>query len=441
MTGSHEPPGYRQILVFWLPLLGTWLMMSVEGPMLSALISRMADPKFNLAAYGVAFALALLAEAPIMMLTSAATRLAADYPAYLKLARFARALNLMVTGVILLTVYPPFFNWFARSLMGLSEPVAELTYKACLLLLPWPGAIGYRRFYQGILIRYNRTRLVAYGTVVRLLTMSATALTLFYLDAVPGVIMGTAALSLGVLGEATATRLMAIPVIRALRNNPEPPGEALTYPELSRFYLPLALSPFIALGTNPIITFFLGKSQFSLESLAVFPVINSLVFFFRSPALSYQEVVIAHMGDGGETFRRLRNFALTMGAAVTLLMSLVAFTVLFDFYFRDFTELSETLSHLALLPTRVMVILPALSVLLAFQRAVLISARISRPITLATVLELFGICAVLYLGIIEMNLVGITAVALALVLGRLAANFYLTPPLLTALKTIRKPAA
>ena len=60
MTGSHEPPGYRQILVFWLPLLGTWLMMSVEGPMLSALISRMADPKFNLAAYGVAFALALL---------------------------------------------------------------------------------------------------------------------------------------------------------------------------------------------------------------------------------------------------------------------------------------------------------------------------------------------------------------------------------------------
>ena len=39
-----------------------------------------------------------------------------------------------------------------------SRELAELVYGAMFILLPWPGAIGYRRFYQGILIRGNRTR-------------------------------------------------------------------------------------------------------------------------------------------------------------------------------------------------------------------------------------------------------------------------------------------
>ena len=46
---------------------------------------------------------------------------------------------------------------------------------ATAILIPWPAAIGYRRFYQGILVRHGLTRRVAYGTVVRLTSMSVTA--------------------------------------------------------------------------------------------------------------------------------------------------------------------------------------------------------------------------------------------------------------------------
>ncbi|MBC8192482.1 MAG: hypothetical protein H8E18_08885, partial [FCB group bacterium] len=40
----------RKIFKFWLPLAGTWLMMSLEGPFIAAIIARLVDPKFNLAA-------------------------------------------------------------------------------------------------------------------------------------------------------------------------------------------------------------------------------------------------------------------------------------------------------------------------------------------------------------------------------------------------------
>ena len=51
---TAEPLKTRRILVFWMPLAGTWLMMAVEGPFLAAVIARLPDAAPNLAAYGVA---------------------------------------------------------------------------------------------------------------------------------------------------------------------------------------------------------------------------------------------------------------------------------------------------------------------------------------------------------------------------------------------------
>ena len=59
-------------------------MMAAEGPFLAAIIARLPSPEFNLGAYGVAFALAILIEAPVIMLMSAATSLVKDRISYLK---------------------------------------------------------------------------------------------------------------------------------------------------------------------------------------------------------------------------------------------------------------------------------------------------------------------------------------------------------------------
>ncbi len=68
----------RTIALFWAPLAATWLMMGVEAPFLAAVIARHPDATFNLAAYGVAYAFAILTEAPVIMLMSAATALVQD---------------------------------------------------------------------------------------------------------------------------------------------------------------------------------------------------------------------------------------------------------------------------------------------------------------------------------------------------------------------------
>ena len=430
---SCVPRTYRSILLFWLPLAATWLMMAAEGPFLAAVIARLADPKFNLAAFGVAFAIGILVEAPVIMLMSAATALVEDRRSYLRLRNFATALGILGTGLLALFLVPTVFRFTMYDVLGLEAGVAELVRGALWLLLPWPGTIGYRRFIQGVLIRSGRTRLVAVGTVIRLFAMSVTALLLYWGLDIPGAWVGAASLSVGVTVEAFAARLMARRTIRELLAGDDASVD-LTYARIAEFYLPLALTSFIGLAVQPMLTFFMGRAPLPLESLALFPVVNSLSFIFRSLGLSYQDAAIALMGERHEHAPELARFGLGLGLAASAGLALIAFTPLAYFWFGTISGLSPELATLALMPTRILVPLPAISVLLSYQRAILIKERRTRPITVATAIEVGGIAILFMLSAWGFGLIGVTSAFVAFVGGRIGSNLYLAPSSIRALR-------
>jgi hypothetical protein len=416
----------RKIAIFWLPLFSTWLMMGVEGPFIAAVIARLAEAKFNLAAYGVAFSLGMFFESPIIMMLSAANVLVKDRRTYLKLRRFNNLLNLLITLAMLLVLAPPIFYLLTEGLIGMPPAVARLTRQATLLLLPWPAAIGYRRFYQGILIGNHLPRRVAYGTVVRLAAMAATALLLYLFSALPGACVGTAALSAGVVMEALASRIMAGPLVgKLLAMLPAAGARRLANRELAAFYFPLALTSLLGLAVHPMMSFFLGKGRLPIESLAVLPVVNSLVFVFRSAGLSFQEAAIALLKKGDQSRRKLRQFAWLLGWASSGLLVLIAFSPAVTWWFRDVSGLSTELAALAVLPIRIFAVIPALEVLLAFQRARFVVGQETRPITTATAIEVAVIALALLLVVSGTDLVGVTAAALAAMSGRICAVAYL----------------
>ena len=154
--GATTPLRQRDILRFWLPLASTWLMMALEGPYLAALIARLAEPRYNLAAYGVAFAVAVIIEAPVIMMLGASTALVDGAVSFRRLRHFTMALNFLTTAGMLVLVATPAYGMVFEGWIGLDARVAELTRGALLILLPWPAAIGYRRFHQGLLIRSER---------------------------------------------------------------------------------------------------------------------------------------------------------------------------------------------------------------------------------------------------------------------------------------------
>ena len=404
-------------------------MMAFEGPFLAAIIARLPEARFNLAAFGVAVAFAILVEAPIIMIMSASTALVSDAASFRKLRNYTYTLNALITGAMLVVVTPPIFRWLFQGLIGLPDDVAHLIHGALLILLPWPGAIGYRRFYQGLLIKANLTRLVAYGTLVRLAVMTSTALVLYLVYSLPGAHVGAAALSAGVCVEALVSRLMVRGTMRELLAKTEGTDdeEPLSYSRINHFYYPLALTSVVGLAVHPMLTFFMGRARFPIESLAVFPVVHALSFVFRALGLSYQEVVIALLGKDLEHVKELGRFAATLGIATSAALALIAFTPLANFWFVTISGLSPELAEFAILPARILAPFPALSVLLSFQRGLLVQGRHTGPITPATAIEVGGIALAFIACSNGFNMVGVTAAMIAFVVGRTASNAYLVP--------------
>ena len=404
--------------------------MSVEGPFLAAVIARMVEPKFNLAAYGVAFSFALIIEAPIILIMSAATALVKEKHSFFKLRNFTYAINIIITVVMLVFLIPPIFYFVVEGLIGLPKNVADLTYIATIVLLPWPGAIGYRRFYQGILIRYNHTRKVAYGTVIRLTSMAMTALGFYLFTEVPGVVVGASALSVAVIVEAIASKFMSLKIVRKIKLEETEEGKALTYSNIYQ----LALTSILTLGVHPMVTFFIGQSRFPLESLAVLPVINSLVFIFRSIGLSFQEVVIALMGEDKSGYKPLKKFATMLASGVFICLAIIAFTPISTFWFATVSGLTNELTQFAKVPLMIIILMPVMTVIINFQRGTLVSSKITKPITYATIMEVGGILFALFIAISFFDAVGAVAAMIAYTFGRLLANVYLIPPLKKASK-------
>jgi hypothetical protein len=453
-----------RIFRFWAPLAATWLMMAVEGPFIAAIIARLPAPAENLAAFGIAYAAAVIVESPVIMLLSASTALVRDRSSFVGLRRFAYALNGLLTLFIVAAQAPAVSAWFFRGLLGLPSDVADLTVRAFPFLIPWPAAIGYRRFYQGLLIRRGLTRWVGFGTMFRLVSMGVAAVLLSRVPGLGGASVGTMALSAGVLAEAIVSRLLSREIVQSLLSDRPLDWRATTTPALDAppagvddanavaqihpaasehdltlrsivyFYGPLATTSMLAMAVQPTITFFMGSSHRALESLAVLPVVNGLTFLFRSLAVSYHEAIIALLGDRYEHYPALRSFAGALMLFTSVSLTLIGFTPLSSIVLEGVAGLPGELAAFALRPARILALLPAFTVWMSVQRGVLVLARRTTVVTWSTVVEVSVIVTILWVGIARLDLTGAVAAALALMIGRLAGTLTLMGPAAAVLR-------
>ncbi len=418
-------------------------MMAAEGPYVAAVVARLPDPSAGLAAYGVALAVAILVEAPVMMLLSASNALVTDAPSYRRLRSFVHLLAVGCTGLLAVTLVPAGHDFLIRRMLNLPDQIAGMTYAALWCFLPWPAAIGYRRFWQGVLIRSGQTRLVTAGTVVRLAATTVAAIGFAVLTDLHGPAVGAAALSTGVVVEAVAARWMARSSIAALDDGPglpEPPetarspGEELTWGRITGFYVPLAMTSLVGIAMQPLLTFFMARGNSPVESLAVFPVVMGAAFIFRSIGISYQDAVISLSGKHNQHVGALARFGLGLGLTLTAGFMTLAWTPLAHAWFGGLAGLESELTPFAITAAGAMAVMPLFGVWLSFQRGILIGARRTRPIVVSSVVEMLTLAVMFPVLGIWAGWAGATAAATALLVARVAANIWLARPVARSLR-------
>ena len=352
-----------RLAVFWAPLALMWIVMAIEQPALNALIARLPRAAIHLAAFEVAFGLALVIESPILQMLSASTALARGRESYRRLLAFMHGLGGMLVLLHLLIVLPPVFSWISGDLLGVPEAVRAPAREVLVILIPFAPMVGYRRFWQGALIRAGRTGLVARTMVIRLVvTIGGLVAGLIWYrrspETVPGGhVLAAGSLVLGVIAGAVAAgwyaRRRVVPTLAEREAQ-----RVKTLPALLRFYVPLSLTSVMLLASRPVLAYGMSRSAEPVLSLAAWPVVQSVLFLFTSIALSYQEAVVAQRREDGSTDLVLRRFALVLGCALSGLLLIMAFSGAARAWFTHVAGLTPDLVALATPAMTILIVMP-----------------------------------------------------------------------------------
>ncbi len=411
---------FGTVFATWWPLAASWLMMGFELPAVSAVMARLPDPEINLAAYGgVVFPIALLIEGPIIMILAASTALSRDRISYCRLRRFMLLTVALLTAAHLLLAATPLYHFVVGHLMGIPSEIQGPARIGLLLLTPWTASIGYRRFQQGVLIRFGRSRMVGVGTAVRLVANVTVLFIGYRFTSLSGIVVGTLAVSAGVVSEAVFAGIAVRPVLRG-RLAPSPAtGAELTSRGLLAFYIPLAITPVIILFAQPVVSSAMSRMARPIDSLAVWPVLMGLIFTLRSLGFAFNEVVVVH-AENRALAAELRRFALLLGGSLTLILLLIAATPLARFWFGGVSALSADLVPLGAGVIWVALLMPAASVAQSYYQGRLVHLRRTRAITESVILYLLATFAVLGAGILSGRVTGIYVGQGAMLVGNMA---------------------
>ncbi len=397
----------QRVFKTWWPLAASWLLMGLELPILSAVVARLPQPEINLAAYGgIVLPLSLIIESPIIMLLAASTALSKDWPSYALIRRVMLTLGASLTGLHILAAFTPLYYVIAQDILGAPQAIVEPGRVGLMLLTPWTWSIAFRRFNQGVLIRFGRSQTIGVGSFIRLASEACILAAGYFTKALPGIQVAAGAVAVGVMSEALYVGLIVRPVIKGpLREAPRM-DKPLTYSSFIGFYMPLVMTSLLTLVALPIASGAVGRMPHALESLAVWPVVSGLVFIFRSVGMAYNEVVVALLDEAG-SYTNLKRFTLWLGAGTSLLLLLLAVTPLSSLYLQKVSALSPQLAVLARTALWLALPLPYLGALQSWYQGIIVQSKRTGSITVAVMIYLLADAALLVAGVIWNNAVGI----------------------------------
>ncbi|MEM6993692.1 MAG: hypothetical protein AAF721_24475 [Myxococcota bacterium] len=390
----------RDVVRAWWPLAMSWGLMGAEQPVIGAVIARLLDPKIHLAAYGgVVFPVALVIEAPVIMLLAASTELSRDRLSHRALRRFSHQLGAALTAMHAVIAFTPVGDVLVRDVLGAPADVVEPARLGLIIMTPWTWAIAWRRFNQGVLIRFGRPGAVTRGTLVRLVSSAVILGGGLLHGGVPGIVVGCTALTVGVFCEALYASVAVRPVVAgALRD--APPSTPLSGRAFAAFFVPLALTPLITLLIQPLGSAAIARMPEALSSLAIWPIVSGLVFVLQSFGIAYNEVVVA-LWDKPNASEALRRFSMLLLLWTTGIIALLSLTPLADLWMGRVAGLSPELAVIGAGALWLALPIPGCRALQSWYQGQLVVRRKTRPITEAVVIFFVVCTAVLWVGVAQ----------------------------------------
>ena len=435
-----DEPSYSQISKLYLPLALSWLLMLMDVPVLNAFLARAPEAELSLAAFGIANSLIFMLEAPIYMMLDLSIALSGSRASFKTLRRFYIAVGLGLTALGVVFLYTPLWQVLLQGLMGIPASIAPVAASTLRILMWWVFPIGWRRVYQGVLVRDGRTPIIGMGTAIRLAVMSVGMLVGQALTTIPGAYLGALAAGAGVLVETALMHWAAQSSIAQRPAENSADDDPLTYGALWSLFVPLAVTSVLFQLIPPLISAGVASAPNAELSLAAWPVAWGLVTVFWAPTMGLRQLSVALAQDGA-SWGKVSRFVALAGVALTGALGVVSLTPLLDVVLAGLLGVSDSVAILASPAVRIMLFLPLGYSLHSLYGGLLITQSHPSIMRTAKVVNLLIVGIILWAGLLYGQVHGATLGALAMTAGTLMEAAWLWFFSRAVVQTLRSPVS
>jgi Na+-driven multidrug efflux pump len=372
------------------------------------MLNRLPNPDTSVAALRVAFSMALVYEASHISMIDASTALSTDRSVFAMLRRF----YLTMAGVLLVlasvVAFSPLYDLIVKGVMNIPVEVAEAARPAIWAFLLWPIPIGWRRLYQGALIRHGHPKPVGAGGLVR---MGSLLVSLAFFGWLGTSVIRIEPAAIAVLAMLVSVTAEAVAVhrwtSRVLAEMPEStPGKPPpTYRELWRFIFPLSATAMMSTLTNPVLTAGIASAAIawaspngSVVAVASYAIAWSMAFLVFGPTLSMTQASIAwnSSSDPG-TRERGPRLIIGLGLGLALLMAVATFTPFAYWLFSTLLNTPEATARAAVEVSRWLIPMPIFHSTSYMLRGKLIARHEPKAVRRAQFIDLLALLTIVWL--------------------------------------------
>jgi hypothetical protein len=401
------------LLLFYLPLGFSGIMMTLDLPIVNAVLNRFPNANTSVAALSVAFSLALVYEASHISMIDLSTALSTDQRTFRMLQRF----YVIMAGVLLvlasIIAFSPLYSLIVRNVMNIPPDVAEAARPAVWAFLLWPVPIGWRRLCQGALIKHGHPKPVGAGGIVRLGALIVALLFFGWLGTnvvrIEPAAIGVLAMLVSVTAESLAVQGWTSRLVKTMpASTPGKPPP--TWADIRRFFFPLSGTAIMSTLVQPTMRAGIASAAVAWAAVpnnetvavavAAYQTAWSMAFLAFGPTLSMTQASIAWSGSHDPTVRE-RGPRVIMGVGLGLgaLMALFAFTPLSEWIFTTVIQSPPQTAHLAAEVARWLVPMPVLHAASFMLRGRLIAMHKPQVVRRAQLVDLLSVIIIVQLAV------------------------------------------
>ena len=314
---TEERLSYREIALFFFPLLLNVQLMSISHTVINGALARLDDYVTALAGMSVAMVVHLFISSPSYQNHTVTIAVVRGRISLHGTLTFISLVAAYVAAMLFLIAYTRIGDLVLVRLLGVPEAVAEEARRALRIMALLPFFTGLRGFCQGLLIRSRRTGLVSLATGVRVGG-------LFIFLALGRHWFSGAQLGAFALVSCVMTETLAIAwLTRRVRPAIELPGAEKTLREILHYGFPLAYSSGLQQTIPLLISAIIGRFSDGPLALAAFGVIRGFLFLLAGPMRNLQQAymtLVRHPLDN----RTLLRFSVILATALGILVLLTA---------------------------------------------------------------------------------------------------------------------